>query len=71
MRDAARDNGHGAMIKPEVTLGDGAVVAARELSGRSGLQLRRDSQSGAVLALGRAGHRTDWGGLNSALHTND
>jgi 2,3,4,5-tetrahydropyridine-2-carboxylate N-succinyltransferase len=55
----------------KVALPDGAVVAARELSGRSGLQLRRDSQSGAVVALGRAGHRTDWGGLNSALHTND
>jgi len=55
----------------KVTLPDGSVVRARELSGRSGLQLRRDSRSGAVVALERAGHRTDWGGLNTALHTND
>jgi len=55
----------------KVTLPDDSVVRARELSGRSGLQLRRDSRSGAVVALERAGHRTDWGGLNTALHTND
>ncbi len=55
----------------KIALPDGSVVAARELSGRSGLHLRRDSQSGAVVAMERAGHRTDWGGLNSALHTND
>jgi len=55
----------------KVALPDGSVVRARELSGRSGLQLRRDSQSGAVVALERAGHHADWGGLNAALHTND
>jgi 2,3,4,5-tetrahydropyridine-2-carboxylate N-succinyltransferase len=55
----------------KVALPDGSVVPARELSGRSGLQLRRDSQSGAVVALERAGHRADWGGLNATLHTND
>ena len=55
----------------KVALPDGGVVAARELSGRSGLLLRRDSQSGAVVALAREGHRGDWGGLNAALHAND
>jgi len=55
----------------KVTLPDGTVVRARELSGRSGLLLRRDSQSGAVVALEREGHRADWGGLNAALHAND
>jgi 2,3,4,5-tetrahydropyridine-2-carboxylate N-succinyltransferase len=55
----------------KVAVPDGQVVRARELSGRSGLLLRRDSQSGAVVALERAGHQADWGGLNSALHAND
>jgi len=55
----------------KVALPDGVVVRARELSGRSGLLLRRDSQSGAVVALPRDGHRGDWGGLNAALHAND
>jgi len=55
----------------KVALPDGSIVRARELSGRSGLLLRRDSQSGAVVALERAGHRADWGGLNSTLHAND
>ena len=55
----------------KVALPDGSVVPARELSGRSGLLLRRDSQSGSVVALARDGHRGDWGGLNAALHAND
>ena len=55
----------------KIALPDGAIVPARELSGRSGLLLRRDSQSGAVVALAREGHRGDWGGLNAALHAND
>jgi 2,3,4,5-tetrahydropyridine-2-carboxylate N-succinyltransferase len=55
----------------KVALPDGGVVRARELSGRSGLLLRRDSQSGAVVAIAREGHRGDWGGLNAALHAND
>ena len=48
-----------------VTLPDGEVVKARELSGASGLLFRRNSQSGAVEALQRSG---SWGGLNAALH---
>jgi 2,3,4,5-tetrahydropyridine-2-carboxylate N-succinyltransferase len=55
----------------KVALPDGDVVRARDLSGRSGLLLRRDSQSGSVVALERAGHRADWGGLNASLHAND
>jgi 2,3,4,5-tetrahydropyridine-2-carboxylate N-succinyltransferase len=50
-----------------VTLPDGEVVKARELSGASGLLFRRNSQTGAVEAVQRTG---DWGGLNAALHVN-
>jgi 2,3,4,5-tetrahydropyridine-2-carboxylate N-succinyltransferase len=50
----------------KVSLPDGRVVKARELSGRNGLLFRRNSVTGAVEALARAG---DWGGLNVALHT--
>jgi 2,3,4,5-tetrahydropyridine-2-carboxylate N-succinyltransferase len=52
----------------KVRLPDGAVVSARELSGISGMLFRRDSQSGAVEALPRAG--AGWHGLNAALHAN-
>jgi 2,3,4,5-tetrahydropyridine-2-carboxylate N-succinyltransferase len=50
-----------------VTLPDGEIVKARELSGASGLLFRRNSQSGAVEAVPRSG---TWGGLNVALHAN-
>jgi 2,3,4,5-tetrahydropyridine-2-carboxylate N-succinyltransferase len=46
---------------------DGAVVKARDLSGTSGLLLRRNSETGAVEALARTG---SWSGLNAALHAN-
>jgi 2,3,4,5-tetrahydropyridine-2-carboxylate N-succinyltransferase len=49
----------------KVSLPDGRVIKARELSGRNGLLFRRNSVTGAVEALARAG---DWGGLNVALH---
>jgi 2,3,4,5-tetrahydropyridine-2-carboxylate N-succinyltransferase len=52
----------------KVTLPDGAVVKARELSGRSGLLYRRNSVSGTVEAVPRQG---SWGELNAALHAND
>jgi 2,3,4,5-tetrahydropyridine-2,6-dicarboxylate N-succinyltransferase len=55
----------------KVTLPDGGLVRARELSGRAGLLFRRDSVSGAVQVLERAGQRADWGGLNTMLHSND
>jgi 2,3,4,5-tetrahydropyridine-2,6-dicarboxylate N-succinyltransferase len=55
----------------KVTLPDGEVVKARELSGRDGLLFRRDSVSGAVTVHEREPGAVDWGGLNDALHAND
>ena len=51
-----------------VTLPDGEVVKAAELSGADGLLFRRNSQTGAIEALPRSGR---WSGLNAALHAND
>ncbi len=51
----------------KVTLPDGEVVRARELSGANNLLFRRNSVSGALEALPRSG---SWGGLNAALHAN-
>ena len=51
----------------KVTLPDGAVVAARTLSGQDGLLLRRNSVTGAVEAGARTG---DGIALNAALHAN-
>jgi 2,3,4,5-tetrahydropyridine-2-carboxylate N-succinyltransferase len=50
-----------------VTLPDGKVAKAVELSGQSNLLFRRNSQSGAVEVIARTG---SWGGLNEALHAN-
>lgn len=52
----------------KVKLPDGSVVAARELSGKSGLLFRRNSQTGTVEAIATDSSR--WGGLNSTLHAN-
>lgn len=52
----------------KVTLPDGSVTKARELSGQSGLLFLRDSITGAVRARARDGHGVI---LNSALHAND
>jgi len=52
----------------KLTLREGSgerVVKARELSGMSGLLYRRNSLTGGVEAVPRAG---SWGGLNTALH---
>jgi 2,3,4,5-tetrahydropyridine-2-carboxylate N-succinyltransferase len=51
-----------------VTLPDGEVAKARDLSGVPNLLFRRNSVSGALEALPRTG---TWGGLNAALHAND
>jgi 2,3,4,5-tetrahydropyridine-2,6-dicarboxylate N-succinyltransferase len=51
-----------------VTLPDGTVVKARELSGSSGLLLLRDSVSGQVQARPRAGKAVE---LNAALHAHN
>lgn len=53
----------------KVKMPDGKVVAAKELSGKSGLLFRRNSQTGAVEVLPTNSSR--WGGLNSSLHSND
>ena len=50
-----------------VALPDGAEAKARDLSGASGLLFRRNSLTGAVEVLERAG---SWGGLNPELHAN-
>ncbi|HWB67948.1 MAG TPA: 2,3,4,5-tetrahydropyridine-2,6-dicarboxylate N-succinyltransferase [Mycobacteriales bacterium] len=50
----------------KVTLPDGAVVAARELAGVSGMLFWRNSVTGALEARPRSG---SWGGLNAALHS--
>ncbi len=52
----------------KVTLPDGSVVKARELSGQSQLLFLRDSVSGAVVVQARDGHGI---ALNAALHAND
>jgi 2,3,4,5-tetrahydropyridine-2,6-dicarboxylate N-succinyltransferase len=53
----------------KVKMPDGAIVAARELSGRSGLLFRRNSQTGSVEVLATDSSR--WGRLNEVLHSND
>ncbi len=55
----------------KVTLPDGQIVKAAQLSGRDDLLLRRDSVTGTVTALERAGGHADWGGLNAELHANE
>lgn len=52
----------------KVTLPDGAVAKARDLSGADNLLYRRNSQTGAIEVVQRTG---TWGGLNAALHAND
>jgi 2,3,4,5-tetrahydropyridine-2-carboxylate N-succinyltransferase len=51
----------------KITLPDGKLVKAKELSGAHGLLFRRNSVSGALEAVTREG---TWGGLNDALHKN-
>ena len=53
----------------KVTLPDGSVVAARELSGHSGVLFRRNSLSGAVEVI--ATNAKVWGGINAHLHANN
>ena len=53
----------------KVRMPDGQVVSARQLSGQSGLLYRRNSQTGAVEAI--PADASKWGGLNTALHSND
>jgi 2,3,4,5-tetrahydropyridine-2-carboxylate N-succinyltransferase len=53
----------------KVTTLSGEVVKARELSGKSGLLFRRNSQTGGVEVVSSEG--VNWGGLNTSLHTVD
>jgi 2,3,4,5-tetrahydropyridine-2,6-dicarboxylate N-succinyltransferase len=53
----------------KVKMPDGEIVSARKLSGQSGLLFRRHSQTGAVETIMTDGSL--WGGLNTALHSND
>jgi 2,3,4,5-tetrahydropyridine-2-carboxylate N-succinyltransferase len=48
---------------------DGEIVSARALSGQSNLLFRRNSQTGEVEVLPT--NSSVWGGLNTALHSND
>ena len=52
----------------KVSLPDGGVTKARDLSGKPGLLFRRNSQSGALEVVQRQG---SWGGLNADLHAAD
>lgn len=52
----------------KVTLEDGSVVKAKELSGRDGVLFIRNSTTGVVEARTRKGHGI---ALNDALHAND
>jgi 2,3,4,5-tetrahydropyridine-2,6-dicarboxylate N-succinyltransferase len=51
-----------------VTLPDGAIVKALELSGADNLLFRRNSTTGTVEVLQRVG---SWGGLNAVLHSHN
>ena len=51
----------------KVTLPDGTITKARELSGQSGLLFRRNSTTGAVEVSPRTGGKVE---LNAALHAN-
>ena len=53
----------------KVTLADGSVVKASALSGADGMLFRRDSVTGAVHAVHRAGKAGS--ALNAMLHSND
>ncbi|MET9217747.1 2,3,4,5-tetrahydropyridine-2,6-dicarboxylate N-succinyltransferase [Streptomyces sp. NPDC088197] len=51
-----------------VTLPDGKIVKALELSGANNILFRRNSTTGKVEVLQRTG---SWGGLNDALHSHN
>ncbi|GLX19949.1 MULTISPECIES: 2,3,4,5-tetrahydropyridine-2,6-dicarboxylate N-succinyltransferase [Streptomyces] len=51
-----------------VTLPDGQIVKALELSGADNILFRRNSVTGAVEARP---YKANWGGLNEVLHSND
>lgn len=51
----------------KISLPDGSIVKAKEVSGANNLLFRRNSQSGALEVVAKSGK---WAGLNAALHNN-
>jgi len=51
----------------KITLPDGKIIKAKELSGANNLLFRRNSQTGSLEVLPKTG---SWSGLNSVLHKN-
>ena len=65
--DCVIESGTYITASSKITLPDGKVVKARELSGANNLIFRRNSQSGNLEVVPKVG---GWEGLNSALHAN-
>jgi 2,3,4,5-tetrahydropyridine-2-carboxylate N-succinyltransferase len=65
--DCVIESGTYVTAGSKITLPDGSIVKASELSGANNLLFRRNSKSGALEALPKTG---SWGGLNSVLHAN-
>ena len=65
--DCVIESGTYVTAGSKITLPDGSVVKASELSGANNLLFRRNSKSGTLEALPKTG---TWGGLNSVLHAN-
>ncbi len=65
--DSVIESGTYITAGSKITLPDGKVVKARELSGASNLIFRRNSQSGNLEVVPKVG---GWEGLNSVLHAN-
>jgi 2,3,4,5-tetrahydropyridine-2-carboxylate N-succinyltransferase len=53
----------------QVSMPDGTIAKARDLSGASGILFRRNSRTGEVEAKART-DAAGWEGLNDALHDN-
>ena len=65
--DCVVESGVYITASSKISLPDGTIVKARELSTANNLLFRRNSQTGALEALPKTG---SWGGLNSILHIN-
>ena len=65
--DSVIESGAYITAGSKITLPDGKIVKARELSGASNLIFRRNSQSGNLDVVPKVG---GWEGLNSVLHAN-
>lgn len=65
--DCVVEAGNYVTAGSKITLPDGKIVKAKELSGANNLLFRRNSQTGSLEVLPKTG---SWGGLNSVLHKN-